>query len=169
VRLPLSIVMAVLSLIDDALDAAVAGSGLAEDQVKYIFCLLFAVPFGWMFRVLPNIPTLKHLISIVISLILCSWTLGEFSWVHAVVSSLVTWLLVLVLPARHAPTVVMIWAMGYMSARYSSLSLQVVLIRGDADGCCWWWLLLLHDAVTSIVCTWITWAGIWTLQRLKWC
>ena len=109
-----------LEPIDNLVASSVAASGLAEDQVKYIYCLLFAVPFGWLFRVLPNVPALKHVLSIVISIILCSWTLGQYSWVHAVVSSLISWLLVRLLPARHAPTAVMCFAMAYMSARYAT-------------------------------------------------
>nr|BAJ99089.1 predicted protein [Hordeum vulgare subsp. vulgare] len=107
-----------LAPIDDLVASSVAASGLAEDQVKYIYCLLFAVPFGWLFRVLPNLPALKHALSIIISIVLCSWTLGQYSWVHAVVSSLVTWLLVRLLPPRHAATAVMCWAMGYMSVSH---------------------------------------------------
>lgn len=109
-----------LEPIDNLVASSVAASGLAEDQVKYIYCLLFAVPFGWLFRVLPNVPALKHVLSIVISIILCSWTLGQYSWVHAVVSSLISWLLVRLLPARHAPTAVMCFAMAYMSVRYAT-------------------------------------------------
>eukprot|EP01094_Clydonella_sp_ATCC50884_P020976 TRINITY_DN4495_c0_g1_i1.p1 TRINITY_DN4495_c0_g1~~TRINITY_DN4495_c0_g1_i1.p1 ORF type:complete len:546 (+),score=169.85 TRINITY_DN4495_c0_g1_i1:87-1640(+) len=106
------------AVIDAHMDALSATVGLPTDQVKYILCLLAAVPFGWFLRALPNVPALKHFLSIFVSVLFSSFALGGLSWVHAVASAFGAYLLMLVLPPATAAPAVMVWAMTYMSVSH---------------------------------------------------
>lgn len=46
--------------LDKQLQVVTDASGfLSHDKTKYVFCLLLAYPLAMLFRLLPNVPTLK--------------------------------------------------------------------------------------------------------------
>lgn len=103
---------------DSHFDVLSGMAGLPTDQVKYITCMLLAVPFGWILRGLPNVPALKHLLSIFVSVFFCVLCLGPLSWLHAFFSSLVCYLIMKVLSPSAAAPAVMVFAMTYMSVSH---------------------------------------------------
>lgn len=104
------------------LDAAVvefaAGVGFPADQLKYVACIMAAMPLGLLFRFLPQSSAVKHLFSIVTSISMLIFCLGPSQWLHSFVTSLATYVLLVVLPKSVAHTAVFVFVMGYMSVSH---------------------------------------------------
>jgi hypothetical protein len=64
-------------------------------------------------RFIPS-PTLKHLYSMVVGILLMQWIFAS-DWIHSFISSLVTYLLCLVFPRKYLGIAVFVWAMGFMT------------------------------------------------------
>lgn len=92
--------------------------GAPVDLLKYVACLLALVPVGFLFARLPRATpaVMKHLFSIVVSIGMATFCLGPTAWIHSFTAALGTWLLMHVVPSRKLPAVVMLWALGYLSA-----------------------------------------------------
>lgn len=75
-----------------------AKSGLEADQLRLLFCFLLAIPLGWIHKQLSSI-FVKHLSSTVIGFGFCYFVVG-YGCFHQVISSFVTYLIVLVLLPR---------------------------------------------------------------------
>ncbi|KAL6071178.1 Lysophospholipid acyltransferase [Balamuthia mandrillaris] len=92
-------------------------TGFPADQLKCLSCWFVAVPLAVLFRYVPG-TSLRHLFSILVSIGFCLFCLGPFSWGHAVFSSAVTYLILLLCPLRYAHRLVFVWVMGYMSVSH---------------------------------------------------
>jgi lysophospholipid acyltransferase len=64
-------------------------------------------------RFIPS-PTLKHLYSMVVGILLMQWIFAS-DWIHSFISSLVTYLLCLFFPRKYLGIAVFVWAMGFMT------------------------------------------------------
>ncbi|GAM22032.1 hypothetical protein SAMD00019534_052070 [Acytostelium subglobosum LB1] len=91
--------------------------GFPVDQIKFFICMMASYPFAMILKRLPN-ANMKHILSIVLGITYCSFSLGAYSWVHSLISSTVVYILVNVLPRRVAHIYVFVFAMGYMSASH---------------------------------------------------
>ncbi|KAF0701622.1 Aste57867_7950 [Aphanomyces stellatus] len=98
------------------LSTVAAGAGLPLDQVRYVGCLFGAYPLSFVFSLLPS-PALKNIFSLVTGVALAQFVFGA-SWVHTLVMSLSTYLLVCFAPAKYAPRIVFLWNMVYISASH---------------------------------------------------
>ncbi|ELR25469.1 Membranebound O-acyltransferase domain containing protein 2, putative [Acanthamoeba castellanii str. Neff] len=107
----------------DALDRAVE-----QTSVRYLFALAAVYPLALVFRLLPYphhlaaagagrawAAAVKHLFSVVITIGICSFALGPYSWVHALVTTLVSYALHRLLPHGIAHKAVFMFCMAYLS------------------------------------------------------
>jgi lysophospholipid acyltransferase 1/2/lysophospholipid acyltransferase len=69
-------------------------------------------------RALPH-KDLKHLFSFVGGLCMMQWIFGP-EWIHSLLSSVITYLICLVVPVKYQPRLVFIWAMTYMTRTYDN-------------------------------------------------
>lgn len=99
-------------------------TGFPEDQLKMVLCFLAAYPLGFLIKFFPNSPALKHLFNIALGLFFCVYTLGRWAWVHSFGSSMVVYLLMKLVSPKLSHKLVFVFAMGYITVRYSSISLQ---------------------------------------------
>lgn len=76
-------------------------AGFPEDQLRYVIGLFLAYPLGIIFSALPN-PTLKHLMSFTVGLAMFMLVLGN-TWIHSMITSVVTYVIVKYGPPRMAP------------------------------------------------------------------
>ncbi|GMF46478.1 unnamed protein product [Phytophthora fragariaefolia] len=97
-------------------DALSASLGLGSDQLRYVLCLFAAYPLALVYKLLPS-ASLKHVMDVAVGVSVAQFVLGS-GWVHSFVSSLLTYALVKFGPARHAPTLVFLFNMLYMSASH---------------------------------------------------
>ena len=74
--------------------------------------LFIAYPFALLLYGVPS-TTLKHLISMFGGIFLVQWVFGP-DWIHPMISSLVTYILCIIAPRKFLPSIVFLWAMGYM-------------------------------------------------------
>ncbi len=76
-----------------------AQTGFPADQLKYLACLLAAIPLSYIFRLLgPVRENAKHVLSIVISIFFCHFSLGEYSWIHSFITAMISYTLLSILP-----------------------------------------------------------------------
>jgi lysophospholipid acyltransferase len=90
-----------------------ASGFLSHDKTKYVFCLLLAYPLALLFRLLPNIPTLKHIVGIVLGVWFGFFTIG-WQILHSFISSTVVYLMVKFLPNGVAHRVVFAFVILYI-------------------------------------------------------
>lgn len=90
--------------------------GLASDQLAYVLCLFAAYPLAVAYKLLPT-ASLKHLMDVVLGVSMAQFVLGS-GWVHSLLVSLVTYVLVKFGPAKHTPMLVFVFNMLYMSASH---------------------------------------------------
>jgi len=75
-------------------------SGLGGDQVKYLVCLLLAIPLGLIFARLPHKKMPRQLFGMFWGLLFCFFCLGRFAWIHSFFTSTVAWIIMKVSFAR---------------------------------------------------------------------
>ncbi|OQR92665.1 lysophospholipid acyltransferase [Thraustotheca clavata] len=95
------------------LDEIAHNAGMQLDQIRYAVCLFAVYPLALIFQMLPS-PTLKHLYSLGVGVSLAQFVFGS-QWIHSLLMSFLTYLLVWLAPARHAPYIVFLFNMTYMS------------------------------------------------------
>jgi lysophospholipid acyltransferase len=89
---------------------------MSSADVKYTVSLFLAYPFAAILRAIPN-KHLKHLVSMIGGIFLVQWVFGP-DWIHSFVSSAVTYLICAIAPRKYCPTLVFLWAMGYMTGSH---------------------------------------------------
>ncbi|POM61382.1 Lysophospholipid acyltransferase, partial [Phytophthora palmivora] len=89
-------------------------AGVPVDQLRFVVCLLAAYPLAIIVRKFPSI-TAKHWLHICIGISIAQFVYGA-GWLHSLLSSLITYALVCVLPPKHAPFVVFLVNMTYVAA-----------------------------------------------------
>ncbi|DAZ98042.1 TPA: hypothetical protein N0F65_004532 [Lagenidium giganteum] len=90
--------------------------GLAHDQLRYVLCLFAAYPMAIVYRSLPS-ASLKHIFDVVTGIAMAQFVLGS-GWVHSLLASTLTLLLVKYGPAQYAPMIVFTFNMVYMSVSH---------------------------------------------------
>ncbi|CAH0488773.1 unnamed protein product [Peronospora farinosa] len=93
-----------------------ASIGLGSDQLRYVLCLFAAYPLAVVYKLLPN-ASLKHMMDVAVGLSMAQFVLGS-GWIHSFISSFLTYLLVKFGPPKHAPSIVFLFNMLYMSASH---------------------------------------------------
>jgi hypothetical protein len=111
-------VNAVALRVDEVFEGFGARSGLGGDQVKYLTCLLGAIPLGLCFAALPRHKVLRQLFGMFWGLFFCFFCLGRYAWLHSFGTASVTYLLLKFAPARSSHNLVFVFLMGYMSAAH---------------------------------------------------
>jgi lysophospholipid acyltransferase len=110
--------------------------GFPEDQLRYVLCMLATIPLGLIYQVLVIRVVAKwkrrgtnesarrwlvafgHCLSIAISIGCLHFCLPRCEWLHSFVSSLAVYILLYVLPSKHAHIVVFLFLFVYMSASH---------------------------------------------------
>ncbi|KAL3668934.1 hypothetical protein V7S43_006222 [Phytophthora oleae] len=88
--------------------------GVPVDQLRCVTCLLGAYPLAIVVRKLPSI-TAKHWLHICSGVSIAQFVYGA-GWLHSLLSSLLTYALVCLLPPKRAPLVVFLANMTYVAA-----------------------------------------------------
>ncbi|KAM9989345.1 hypothetical protein ACTFIY_005386 [Dictyostelium cf. discoideum] len=97
------------------IDSYLEATGFPVDQVKTVICLLMSYPFAAILKKLPS-ANLKHIMNICLGVFYCTWSLGEWSWLHSFISSLISYGLLMVIPNRYKPQlIVFAFCLGYLS------------------------------------------------------
>jgi len=90
-----------------------AAGFLTIDKTKYVFCLLLCYPLAAFFRLLPNVPVLKHVVGIVIGTWFGYFTIG-YQILHSFISSTIVYLIVRFAPLSVARKIVFVFSMAYI-------------------------------------------------------
>ncbi|KAI9987573.1 hypothetical protein PInf_023614 [Phytophthora infestans] len=88
--------------------------GVPVDQLRCVACLLAVYPLALIVRKLPSV-TAKHWLHICAGVSIAQFVYGT-GWLHSLLSSLVTYALVCVLPPKRAPFVVFLANMLFVAA-----------------------------------------------------
>merc|ERR1712000_305804 len=107
--------MEVFEQVDAYFEGLGGQSGLGGDQIKYLVCLLAAIPLGWLFAALPPRKNLRMAFGMLWGLIFCFFCLGRWAWMHSFFTAVVTWLIMRFGPHQHTHNIVFVFLMGYMS------------------------------------------------------
>lgn len=86
--------------------------GFDVDTVDYVLGLLLCYPLGMIMNALPY-GQIRHVFSFLLGAFLLQFTLG-IQWIHQLITSLVVYLLFLVLPRKTTTTVVPVFMMTYL-------------------------------------------------------
>ncbi len=93
-------------------------TGLGGDQVKYVTCLLAAIPLGLCFKALPTHKGTRQAFGAFWGLIFCFFCLGRFAWIHSFATATVAYGLMRFAPKQWAHNAVFIFLMAYMSGAH---------------------------------------------------
>jgi len=102
-----------LPVLDNAIQPLADSLGMQLTIIKYLLGLFAVYPFSAVLYHLPN-KNAKHFFSMIVGLFLVQWIFGP-DWIHTFISSVVTYLLCIILPKKYQPVIVFIWVMGYMT------------------------------------------------------
>ena len=91
----------------------IAGSlNLPVGMLKFVFGLLAAFPMALLIRMIPcTSSSRKHVVGSISGLFVLQFVFGS-DLLHPVVSALVTYLLLVVVPRKHLPMVITLWSLG---------------------------------------------------------
>ena len=98
----------------EAVEGLSETTGQDVETLEYLLGMLICYPLGMIMLTLPH-GKVKHIFSFILGAFLLQFTIG-IQWIHQLISSLVTYVMFLVLPPKIAKTVVPIFAMGYITA-----------------------------------------------------
>jgi hypothetical protein len=90
---------------------------LTLDKAKYLFCTLLCYGLSLVYRFLPNKPTLKNVYGLVLGLWMGYFVFG-YQMVHSIVSTVVVYLMLTILPRSIARHAVLTFALGYVSVAH---------------------------------------------------
>ncbi|KAG6586882.1 Lysophospholipid acyltransferase [Phytophthora cinnamomi] len=102
------------SLVNAQLGQLSALVGVPVDQLRFVVCLLGAYPLAVVVRKLPS-ATAKHWLHICAGVSIAQFVYGS-GWLHSLLSSLLTYAMVCVLPPKRAPFVIFLANMAYVAA-----------------------------------------------------
>jgi hypothetical protein len=88
-------------------------TGLEFGMVKFIVALFLSYPLGLGMRLMPS-STFKHLYSFLVGFLMLQFVFGP-SWIHTFISSLVTYLICMLVPKKYLTSTAFLWVMGYMT------------------------------------------------------
>mmetsp|Transcript_16863 Transcript_16863/g.24749 ORF Transcript_16863/g.24749 Transcript_16863/m.24749 type:complete len:502 (-) Transcript_16863:501-2006(-) len=88
--------------------------GFDVETISMLMGMLMCYPLGFIMKALPYGKT-KHLFSFLLGAFLLQFTIGV-QWIHQLVSSLVAYVMFLILPPELSKIAVPVWAMLYISA-----------------------------------------------------
>jgi hypothetical protein len=94
-----------LDAIDRVVEQSAAAASLPVMQMRYLFALAAVYPLAVILRLLPfpKSPTswaaaVKHIFSVVVTIGLCSFALGPYSWIHSFITTAISYALLRLLP-----------------------------------------------------------------------
>jgi hypothetical protein len=97
-----------LDVIDRAVEQSAAAISLPVMQVRYLFALVAVYPLAVILRLLPSpqsghasrswAAAVKHLFSVVVTIGLCTFALGPYSWIHTFITTAISYALLRLLP-----------------------------------------------------------------------
>ncbi|OWZ07682.1 Lysophospholipid acyltransferase [Phytophthora megakarya] len=102
------------TMLNEQLDQLSGLVGVPLDQLRFVVCLLTAYPLAIVVRKFPS-TTAKHWLHICIGISIAQFVYGA-GWLHSLLSSLITYALVCILPPKHTPFVVFLTNMMYVAA-----------------------------------------------------
>ncbi|KAL1921897.1 uncharacterized protein VTP21DRAFT_10539 [Calcarisporiella thermophila] len=103
-------------MLDSYFDAYSDSLGVPADHLRLVVVILATYPLSLLFRCLPNSPLLKHLFSIVTTTYFFVAFFRQYiGFLHILVSSLVTYLIVYARRDKWAPRIVFVFTMGHMA------------------------------------------------------
>ncbi|CAM9747306.1 unnamed protein product, partial [Choristocarpus tenellus] len=85
-------------------------------QPQYVLLLLLAYPLSAIFARLPG-TTVKHTFSFVVGVWMMQFVFYS-QWIHSVVTTAVTYIMVHTLHNKHMPKLVFVFVLGYMCASH---------------------------------------------------
>lgn len=107
-------VVLVPGFVKNAVQSLSESTGQDVETLEYLLGMLICYPLGLIMLALPY-GKLKHIFSFLLGAFLLQFTIG-IQWIHQLISSLVAYVMFLVLPAKVAKTAVPVFAMLYITA-----------------------------------------------------
>ncbi|ETV72371.1 hypothetical protein H257_12520 [Aphanomyces astaci] len=95
------------------IDGIVSPSTPPPDVLRYTVCLFGAYPFATLFPLISS-PTIKHLVSLGLGVAIAQFVFGS-TWVHPLIMTAGSYVLVLVAPRRHVGAISLVWNLVYLS------------------------------------------------------
>eukprot|EP00276_Gloeochaete_wittrockiana_P017922 CAMPEP_0184359856 /NCGR_PEP_ID=MMETSP1089-20130417/122134_1 /TAXON_ID=38269 ORGANISM="Gloeochaete wittrockiana, Strain SAG46.84" /NCGR_SAMPLE_ID=MMETSP1089 /ASSEMBLY_ACC=CAM_ASM_000445 /LENGTH=264 /DNA_ID=CAMNT_0026698831 /DNA_START=31 /DNA_END=821 /DNA_ORIENTATION=- len=103
-------------------EAATAVTGLPEDNLRHLFCILLSFAIGQVYRFLPNIPSLKHFLNLAIGVSFIWFCFDLVTPIHLFITGLVSYLILWQNKAlgglRVASNLVFYFALTYLSVSH---------------------------------------------------
>ncbi|CAM9195114.1 unnamed protein product [Discosporangium mesarthrocarpum] len=87
--------------------------GFDTATLKYVLMLLLCYPLSFIFARLPS-PTIKHIYSFLVGVWMMQFVFYS-QWIHSLITTAVTYIMVLTLPNKYMPQVVFTFVMAYIS------------------------------------------------------
>lgn len=100
--------------VKNAVESLSETTGQDVETLEYLLGMLICYPLGMIMLALPY-GKLKHIFSFLLGAFLLQFTIG-IQWIHQLISSLVAYVMFLVLPPEVAKTAVPVFAMIYITA-----------------------------------------------------
>mmetsp|Transcript_18024 Transcript_18024/g.38895 ORF Transcript_18024/g.38895 Transcript_18024/m.38895 type:complete len:502 (-) Transcript_18024:247-1752(-) len=107
-------VVLVPSFVKEGVESLSASTGQDVETLEYLLGMLICYPLGMIMLALPY-GKVKHLFSFILGAFLLQFTIG-IQWIHHLISSMIAYVMFLVLPAKFAKTAVPVFAMIYITA-----------------------------------------------------
>jgi len=102
-----------LPVVNNTMQTLVEAIGLHPQMIKCLLMFLIAYPFSFVLRLIP-FKNLKHLVSAAGGFFLLQWLFQE-DWIHAFVTSIVTYLICLIIPSKWCAVTTFLFSMTYLT------------------------------------------------------
>jgi hypothetical protein len=99
---------------DKAIHFGVTKIGLPVDQVIFVFLLFSTFPLTFLYRLLPQNTTIKHLYNLIIGLLFGFLCFG-YDCLHLLILPLVSYILLCTVKHGISHKIVFVWCFGYLS------------------------------------------------------
>mmetsp|Transcript_30358 Transcript_30358/g.55002 ORF Transcript_30358/g.55002 Transcript_30358/m.55002 type:complete len:502 (+) Transcript_30358:111-1616(+) len=107
-------VVLVPGFVKEAVESLSQQTGQDVETLEYLLGMFLCYPLGMIMLSLPH-GKVKHLFSFILGAFLLQFTIG-IQWIHQLISSMLVYVMFLVLPAKTAKTLVPIFMMAYITA-----------------------------------------------------
>jgi len=106
-------VVLVPAFVHGQVEALCEASGFDKETLSYLLGMLLCYPLGLIMLMLPS-GKVKHAFSFILGVFLLQFTIGK-QWVHHLLTSLVVYVMLLLLPPKVSKTAVPVFTMLYMT------------------------------------------------------
>lgn len=127
-------VVLVPGFVDAQIDGLSEAIGFDKETLSYVLGMFACYPLGLIMLMLP-FGKLRHLFSFILGTFLLQFTIGK-QWVHHLITSLIVYVMLLILPPKVSKTAVPVFTMIYMT--FGHLHRQYINYLGwdlDFTGC----------------------------------